>query len=56
MKDTDIMPWGEHKCKEMQNVPDSYLFWLYDNGKANGKVLHYIIENLDSIKYNLGKK
>ena len=31
MKDTDIMPWGVHKGKEMKNVPDSYLFWLYDN-------------------------
>lgn len=55
MKDTDLMPWGIHKDKPMANVPDSYLFWLYDNGKATGKVLHYIIENLDSIKKNIGK-
>ena len=30
MTDQDPMPFGIHKGKAMANVPDSYLFWIYN--------------------------
>ncbi len=32
MTDTDIMPFGKHKGRRMEDVPASYLLWLWDNG------------------------
>lgn len=32
MTDTDIMPFGKHKGKRMEDVPASYLLWLWDSG------------------------
>lgn len=54
MKITDdsIMPWGAHKGKQMSEVPDSYLLWLYENNKVSGVIREYIKDNLDAIKSN----
>lgn len=30
MSDQDLMPFGKHKDKNMENVPADYLLWLYD--------------------------
>jgi len=32
MTDTDKMPFGKHAGKRMEDVPASYLLWLWDNG------------------------
>lgn len=50
LKDTDQMPFGIHKGKKMEDVPASYLMWLYDNNKCNGNVKEYIIDNLDVLR------
>lgn len=46
------MPFGKHKGTPMQDVPASYLFWLWTNGKEAEKspVADYIRENLDALK------
>jgi len=50
MEDTDLMPFGKHKGKEMADVPANYLIWLADNGypkvrKDYPQVFIYINEN-----------
>lgn len=40
LTDTDIMPFGKYKGLPMEQVPDSYLIWLYtkyQEDAANGK-------------------
>nr|DAL04246.1 MAG TPA: Putative quorum-sensing-regulated virulence factor [Crassvirales sp.] len=47
------MPWGIHAGKKMEDVPDSYLLFLYDSKKVrSGPVFEYIVDNLDAIKEN----
>lgn len=46
MEDTDIMPYGIHKGRQMQDVPAEYLIWLYEEGKCAGPVKEYIEDNL----------
>ena len=29
-QDDNVMPFGEHVGKRLGDVPDSYLFWLWD--------------------------
>jgi uncharacterized protein (DUF3820 family) len=31
LQDTDKMPWGKHAGTPMQDVPASYLHWLWTN-------------------------
>ncbi len=31
LQDTDKMPWGKYKGVSMQDVPASYLHWLWTN-------------------------
>lgn len=50
MKDTDKMPFGQHKGTAMINVPGSYLIWLYDNGKCYGDLKKYIEDNMEVLK------
>ena len=33
MNDKSIMPFGEHKGKELANVPDDYLRWFWGENK-----------------------
>lgn len=47
MKDTDLMPFGKYKGKEMQDVPDDYLIWLHKENKCFGKLKEYIEDNFD---------
>lgn len=37
-----IMPYGKYEGKKMEDVPDDYLLWLYDNDKATCDVKNYI--------------
>ena len=41
------MWFGAHKGKMLSQVPDEYLLFLYNNGKAFGKLAKYIEDNLD---------
>lgn len=59
MEDTDLMPFGLYKGKEMANVPASYLKWVKDTVKKNDltkPVLKYIKDNWDSIEIELKKE
>ena len=52
-QDTDLMPFGKHKGHQMQEVPASYLLWLWNNGlsqeTATSNVAAYIEENLQAL-------
>lgn len=54
LEDDSIMPWGKHQGQEMQDVPASYLLWLYDNEKCSGEVKAYIEDNLDVLRKEKG--
>lgn len=43
--DTDPMPFGKHKGEPMQDVPASYLLWLWDQRPIRDKRLELYIEN-----------
>lgn len=52
LTDKSIIWFGEHQGKQLSQIPDSYFLWLYENGKAFGKIAKYIEDNLESIKQN----
>ena len=56
MNDQSIISFGKYKGLTLEEVPDSYLLWLYENGKCFGQLKDYIAENLDSIKHNAAKE
>lgn len=45
MNDQSEMPFGKHKGKKLEDVPASYLLWLWDNGvwSDTGNPLHNYI-------------
>ena len=50
--DLDKMPFGKHAGIVMQDVPASYLHWLWSNGKEQDKqcpVADYIRRNISSL-------
>lgn len=53
LTDTDLMPFGKHKGESMQDVPASYLHWLWTNGMKDDKVSNvadYIRRNISALK------
>lgn len=53
LTDTSPMPFGKYKGTPMQDVPASYLFWLWSNGKEHERtcpVHDYIRRNLDVLR------
>lgn len=53
LSDTDKMPFGKYKGKLLQDVPASYLHYLWQNGLKEDKqsnVADYIRRNLDALK------
>ena len=54
LTDTHKMPFGKYKGTPMQDVPVSYLHWLWHQinapTKNNVEVLEYIKENMDALK------
>lgn len=53
LNDQSPMPFGKFKGKPMQDVPASYLHWLWQNGlkSETGKPVHeYVKANLDALK------
>ena len=59
MEDTDLMSFGMHKGKQMQDVPASWLLWFKNEPKSNNfnsdrqAVLDYIDYNMDVLKKEL---
>lgn len=48
LKDTDLMPFGEHKGKALANVPDAYLKWAHSlNLSKYPGLREYIEENFN---------
>lgn len=52
LQDDSLMPFGKHKGISMQDVPVTYLHWLWHNGAKNEQtsVAIYIRTNLDALK------
>ena len=49
LDDLDPMPFGQHRGQPMQNVPASYLHFLWTNGKQH----NYVCPVADYIRRNL---
>ena len=49
LNDKDKIPFGKYKDLPMQDVPSSYLKWLYNQGCTNVSVANYIHNSMDSI-------
>lgn len=54
LTDTDPMPFGKHKGTPMQDVPSSYLHWLWTEGGLKddkfGGVANYVRRNLHALQ------
>lgn len=54
LSDTSPMPFGKHKGKPMQDVPASYLHYLWTSGKraevGRSDVADYIHTNLAALE------
>ena len=53
LDDLSLMPFGKHEGTPMQDVPASYLHWLWINEKQNDRVCpvaDYIRRNLNDLK------
>ena len=53
LKDTDKMTFGKHKGVPMQDVPASYLHWLWSGGMehdAVSPVADYIRRNMHALQ------
>ena len=55
LEDTDPMPFGKHKGEAMEDVPASYLHWLWTQPGFKGKVktdgvADYIQRNLSALE------
>lgn len=50
LTDESLMPFGKHKGEKMEDVPATYLMWLYENDKCNQPVREYIEDNMDVLE------
>ncbi len=53
LSDTDPMPFGKHKGVPMQDVPASYLHYLWQNGMKEDRqspVADYIRRSLSALR------
>lgn len=49
--DDDLMPFGKYKNERLQDVPASYLHWLWSNKPISDKKLEeYIRANISALK------
>lgn len=44
------MSYGKYKGMDFDNLPASYLIYIYENGMAHGKVKEYFEENEETIR------
>lgn len=61
LEDDDLMPFGMHKDKRLQNVPAKYLLWLWDSNCSHKELDNYLWNNLEVLceeceDYILGRK
>lgn len=42
LDDDSLMPWGKYAGERMEDVPDAYLKFMYDEGKVDKAVKLYI--------------
>jgi uncharacterized protein (DUF3820 family) len=56
--DKTPMPFGKFKGKPLEDVPASYLLWLWDNKLpfSDKNLEEYILENLDVLRKETSKK
>lgn len=51
--DEHKMPFGKYIGQKLIDIPDSYLLWLYENGKNLPTGLRlYLEDNIEAIKKN----
>lgn len=52
LTDTSLMPFGKYKGTQMQDVPASYLHYLWQNGMKDERtpVANYIRANLHALQ------
>jgi len=50
LTDTSPMPFGQFMGDDMEDVPASYLLWLYDNNKCNDAVRLYVKDNYEVLQ------
>lgn len=55
LSDASIMWFGIHKGKQLEDVPASYLLWLYENNKCPDNLRKYIDDNMDILKIEAKK-
>lgn len=48
--DTDPMPFGKHQGKKMEDVPASYLLWLWNDGVNHPGVKAYIEDAMSALE------
>ena len=50
LEDDSLMPYGQHKGKQMADVPAKDLIWLYENDRCSSSVRDYIKRNIEVLK------
>lgn len=56
LTDNDLMPGtGKHAGEKLEDVPNKYLLFIYENNMCSSRVKKYIENNLETIK-QLAKK
>ena len=60
LNDDSLMPFGKYKGEQMQDVPASYLLWLYDQPSLNTTsdlaVRAYVKDSWDFLQHEVSKK
>jgi len=56
LKDLDLMPFGVHKDKFMEDVPVDYLIYLYEEKICKGNLKRYIKNKLKGLKKEVKNK
>ena len=51
--DQSKMTFGKYKGTAIEDVPASYLIWIYDNKKCPKNYMEYIKDNLDELYQEL---
>lgn len=55
-QDNDLMPFGKYKNERMQDVPPSYLAWLWKENCSNIQVKNYIWNSRHAINQELDEE
>lgn len=50
LSDQDLMSFGKHKGEKMEDVPASYLLWLWNEGISHQGVKEYITESFSALE------